>query len=589
MAERELLQRPAVDYAPEEEVVSGGALDKEGTSVTPATGDALNNPNTGDDDAKNTLKNKSANNNDGANAASSDDQGKNNVLKQLEDFGILPEDLSVLSGKKKNDLENFMALLSLFKSGVKPNWSGNVFDLESMIRSQNVAYKLGSGDPSKLWRISFYVTPEDSGRIIIQYTCHAPGDKNFKYGRFFRYKSWYKGDGKESEEKDKIKPTIADTPKTTESEKPATIQGTETNTASGGNANKDTTVTKKTEQEKKVLNESKVSANKESQKKTTENKKPAADKTTGDKKANNITPVKDTAKNTGKQPTKNTTAQGAKNTTANKGTKPSSGAQGAKGGTVNSGSKPGGGTNSAQTSNKKTTKPLSPENQKYVGKRVNETAFVKARTSERKKFKGVILHPKPIGSSKPENGKIYKGGTSMKILAYGNDENKGWIYVKMPDGQEGWISSDWITNAKEGDDKKYTLHYVEEGETATNLLQSIKGVQRDIGYDNKTFANAMYLLNKDNPDLVLDPALYKKSLDDNSYKNVVDPWDAEKRAIYQSMRIKQGGVIKIPTKETIDKMMTSGQIRTRPEWFNKGVKFGRIVEGLFVGIPIGIG
>lgn len=35
-------------------------------------------------------------------------------------------------------------------------------------------------------------------------------------------------------------------------------------------------------------------------------------------------------------------------------------------------------------------------------------------------------------------------------------------------------------------------------------------------------------------------------------------------------------------------MIASGQIRTRPEWFNKGVKFGRIVEGLFVGIPTGI-
>ncbi len=229
--------------------------------------------------------------------------------------------------------------------------------------------------------------------------------------------------------------------------------------------------------------------------------------------------------------------------------------------------------------------------EKYIGKKVYETAFVRVRTSEREKFAGIRLHdfPSPEGkNTKGKGAKVYTGGTGLTILAYGNDDASGWILVQTPDGQTGWIAESWTKKAKVGDDTRYTLRYVEKGETITDLLREIEDVDRDIGYDNKLFANALWLLNKDNPDVYINQNKYKQSLINNAAKNAVDPWDAEKRAILQSIEVKQGAQVKVPTKQTIDQMIARGTIEVRPDWVTAGIKTARIIEGLLEGIPIGI-
>jgi hypothetical protein len=228
---------------------------------------------------------------------------------------------------------------------------------------------------------------------------------------------------------------------------------------------------------------------------------------------------------------------------------------------------------------------------KYIDREVYETAFVKVRTAEREKFTGIRLHdfPSPEGKNiKGKGAKIYNAGTPLTIVAYGNEDAPGWILVQTPDGQTGWIAQSWTVKAKTGDNSRYTLRYIEKGETVTDLLREIDGVVRDISYDNKLFANALWLLNKDNPDVYLNPSNYQKSLIDNAGKNAIDPWDREKRAILQSIEVKQGGQVKVPTKQTIDQMIASGQIQVRPDWVSAGVKTARIIEGLMTGIPIGI-
>ena len=228
---------------------------------------------------------------------------------------------------------------------------------------------------------------------------------------------------------------------------------------------------------------------------------------------------------------------------------------------------------------------------KYIGREVHETAFVKVRTADREKFTGIRLHdfPSPEGkNTKGKGAKIYEAGTPLTILAHGNANAPGWILVQTPDGQTGWIASNWTQEAKTGDNTRYTLRYVNKGETITDLLREIKDVDRDIGYDNKLFANALWLLNKDNPDVYINQSKYKQSITANAAKNAVDPWDAEKRAILQSIEVKQGAQVKIPTKQTIDLMIASGQIEVRPDWVTAGIKTARIIEGLLTGIPIGM-
>lgn len=134
----------------------------------------------------------------------------------------------------------------------------------------------------------------------------------------------------------------------------------------------------------------------------------------------------------------------------------------------------------------------------------------------------------------------------------------------------------------------HVIRYVEKGETISDLPREIEEVDRDIGYDNKLFANALWLLNKDNPDVYINQSKYKQSLINNAVKNDVDPWDAEKRAILQSIEVKQGAQVKVPTKQTIDQMIARGTIEVRPDWVTAGIKTARIIEGLLEGIPIGI-
>lgn len=235
-------------------------------------------------------------------------------------------------------------------------------------------------------------------------------------------------------------------------------------------------------------------------------------------------------------------------------------------------------------------------NEDWVGPQINQTGYVKLRGTDSDgnytKFPGIRLHTTPDPNDADYTNRtgdaetIYGPGQKVTIIAEGNEKAPGWSYVQIGD-KKGWIETAHLKEGKKDFSDLYHYSYVEKGETVTDKLYEIE-IKRDIGYDNKLFAEAFYLLNKDNPGVHLDGAKYKKSLSDNATKNAVDPWDAKKRAIFQSIEVDQDAVVKVPTKKQIDKYIAEGKIEVRPDWFNSVVKGGRIALGLLEGIPKGI-
>ena len=225
---------------------------------------------------------------------------------------------------------------------------------------------------------------------------------------------------------------------------------------------------------------------------------------------------------------------------------------------------------------------------------VNATAIVRLKAADGTPFKGIRLHTTPDPNDKDYIGRkgnastIYEAGEKVTIIGEQDDGKGGtWAKIRTADGKTGWIEQHWLVPVDKGYGKDYTLHYVQPGENVEGILRNIPGLERDIGRDNRAFAYVFWMMNKGNSGIYFDYEQYDKATR-FSLKNQADPWYIQLRAMYQSIRLKQGAVIRIPTKASIDEAIQKGLVPSRPEAMNMAIKGARIIEGLLKGIPVGI-
>lgn len=229
-----------------------------------------------------------------------------------------------------------------------------------------------------------------------------------------------------------------------------------------------------------------------------------------------------------------------------------------------------------------------------IFKERNTTAIVRLKTAEGNPFKGIRLHTTPDPNDKDyinrqgNSAKIYEAGEKITIIGEQDDGKGGtWAKIRTSDGKTGWIEKHWLVTVDKDYGTGYTLHYVQAGENVEGILRNIPGLGRDIGKDNRAFSYVFWMMNKDNSGIYFDHEQYDKAVG-FSMKNFADPWYTQLRAMYQSIRLKQGAVIRIPTKKAIDEAIMKGQVPSRPEMMNIAIKGARIIEGLLKGIPVGI-
>lgn len=234
------------------------------------------------------------------------------------------------------------------------------------------------------------------------------------------------------------------------------------------------------------------------------------------------------------------------------------------------------------------------EGDTFLGESKSTAAIVRLKDKQGQDFKGIRLHATPSPNDKDYVNRlgasaiVYGPESRLTIVNAANDKNPGWVYVRMADGAKGWIEESWLTPIDKGYGVLYHLRQVSGGEGVDDLLREIKGLQRDIGYDNRAFAYVLWHMNKGNAGVYINTKKFDDSLRDHSIKNAFDPYYAGLRAVYESVEIKSGAVLRVPTKKGIDEMIAAGQVPTRPELMNAAIKGGRIVVGLLIGIPTGI-
>ena len=238
-------------------------------------------------------------------------------------------------------------------------------------------------------------------------------------------------------------------------------------------------------------------------------------------------------------------------------------------------------------------KEVKKEEDTFLGRVENTPAIVRYK-HKGEDISGIRLHTTPSPYDEDYQKKkgdalaIYKPGSKLNILNNANGKNPGWVYVQTIDGKKGWIEEHYLVKLDKGDENEYTLHVVKEGETIEKILGDIEGLQRDIGYDNRAFAYVMLQMNRGNGGVHINIDRFEASMKENVGKNASDPSYMGIRAVYQSIQIKEGAVVKVPTKKGIDNMIAKGLVPTRPELMNAAIKGGRIAEGLLKGIPTGI-
>jgi hypothetical protein len=232
-------------------------------------------------------------------------------------------------------------------------------------------------------------------------------------------------------------------------------------------------------------------------------------------------------------------------------------------------------------------------NEQWVGAKLNVKSIVPLQDrQDGKPFAGIVLHdtPSPYDSGyqerRTEKGNIILPGTELTLIAKGNNGAPGWVMVKTKSGDTGWIEQRYVLPVGEGYKVDFTLRYVKKGDNVESALGDIANLSRDIGSDNRAFAYVLWAMNRDNEGVYVDMEKYEKNR--GSWKDAFDPWYAEMRALYSSIEVRYGYVIKVPTPKGIHDMVNSGAVPTRPELVNLAIKGGRIVQGLLEGIPIGM-
>jgi hypothetical protein len=217
----------------------------------------------------------------------------------------------------------------------------------------------------------------------------------------------------------------------------------------------------------------------------------------------------------------------------------------------------------------------------YTGAVVNQPGIVTAPA-------GIRLHTKPdpfdsdYQNRKGASSVIYPQESPLVIVATGDSAHLGWVKVKMPDGQEGWIENRFVMPRKPGTN----LYYVKKGDNIESIINS-SPVYKDFAYstgnDRRSIAAAILVKNNGNPGVYLD----EKKKGDHSFKDFMDPTFAKNRNVYEMIGVREGYYIELPTPEEIKKYQDTGQVGTRTELENWIVGSSKGMLGFVEGVGIG--
>ncbi len=235
------------------------------------------------------------------------------------------------------------------------------------------------------------------------------------------------------------------------------------------------------------------------------------------------------------------------------------------------------------------------QNAKYLGAAANYAGFVGAEN-------GIILHTTPSpddpGYQEKRSGKnkadfIIGKNAPVTVLAEGNENFEGWVFVRSQSGEEGWIERRFLVKERTIEKKSAFASYsVKSGDTLEEVIEEYYATYPfATGNDKRTVALAIYLFNKNRPGA----GIYRDQQKYNSYvnswegfgKGIADPWMKETRANYQSVELYAGGEILLPPKWYIDDMRKRGEVEKRPDFVNMVIEGGRVVQGFIDGVGEG--
>jgi hypothetical protein len=220
---------------------------------------------------------------------------------------------------------------------------------------------------------------------------------------------------------------------------------------------------------------------------------------------------------------------------------------------------------------------------------LQQTALVNAK-------EGIRLHTTPDTEDydyKKKLGKasiIYARYDPVTIIGIGKipagvKSPARWAKIRTNTGQEGWIERRFLNEYDGTDNRVWKYHFVEKGDKVVKIIQKHYYDIFDIKYgqDERAVAQAISYLNRGNA------AVYHYGEYDSSIwkDDILDRSMEEARKNFQTVKLREGGMLKLPTGEYIHELIDLGHVSSRPAWKNTVFKIGRSIQGFLQGVVEG--
>jgi hypothetical protein len=199
---------------------------------------------------------------------------------------------------------------------------------------------------------------------------------------------------------------------------------------------------------------------------------------------------------------------------------------------------------------------------------------------------GIRLHATPSPSDNAYLNKtgvaatVYPSNDKLTIIAYATPENPGWVKVRMANGSEGWTEERYVSVRQPG----FTYYTVKAGDTIESIIKAhplYANAPYTTGFDRRNIAEAIALLNRTNP------GIYREGESDHWFLDAQDPHFKTTRYNYDTLRVKEGTTLVLPTVAQVQALQNTALIGSRPEWMNWMIGIEKGIWGFIEGIGIG--
>ncbi|MCU0431118.1 MAG: hypothetical protein MUF42_14230 [Cytophagaceae bacterium] len=128
-------------------------------------------------------------------------------------------------------------------------------------------------------------------------------------------------------------------------------------------------------------------------------------------------------------------------------------------------------------------------------------------------------------------------------------------------------------------------YIVQQGDTLTDIFKKhYSDYEIKDGDDFRVLATAILVANRCRKGVQINEDQFKASLRNNVLVNFADPWNAENRAVYQSIQVVEGTNIILPDKEYIQMLKDTGVVTTRPEFVQVAMEIAKGLAGFTAGV-----